>query len=348
MIPPRGIFLLLAVLAGTAALAQTPAAPPAPMPVAPKAATPAKKPAQSEWVFSILPKSFQKNPNVELTVITEMTELGRKQPPASPAAPVYYIAQSSGFHQMGHTSAGEHSLKPEEVERILTRSLAPNGFLPAAPPAHPPTLVIFYTWGSHSMLVEGDPDNPALSAQEVAANLLDRAALVGGVKFSQEMLKLFQEADDLATLNRAPPPDPSGAVAPIPPVLGDAQMEFLNPINRFKAADPKNDFLFEQFTNDVYYVVASAYDYAAVATKTKRLYWRTRMTVAAQGVSQEQTLPTLIASASPYFGKDMSEAETLTKRAVPEGQVEIGTPVVVDPDVPTAALKPVETKPRKP
>jgi hypothetical protein len=324
----------------TGALAQTPAPAPAPGPAAPLTPKPA---AKSEWVFSILPKAFQKNPRVELTVITEMTELGKKQPVATPAQPVYYITQSSGFHQMGHAPSGERTLKPEEVERLLTKALAPNGFLPAAPPAHPATLVIFYTWGSHNLLVEGDADNPALSSQEIARNLLDRAALVGGVKFSQDMLKLFQEADDLATLNRVPPPDPTGAVPPIDPILGDAQMEFLNPINRYKQADPKHEFLFEQFTNDLYYVVASAYDYAAIARKEKRLYWRTRMTVAAQGVSQEQTLPTLIVSAAPYFGREMTEAEILTKRAVPDGKVEIGPATVVEsgvPDPPPARAQP--------
>ncbi len=341
MIPLRKFLRLAPLLLLPVAFAQTPAAPPPPVPALPAAVAPAKKPAKSQWVFSILPKSFQKNPYVELTVITEMTELGKKQPPVSPAAPVYYAMQSSGFRQMGQTSGNERTLKAEEVERILTRSLAANGFLPAKLPAHPPTLIVLYTWGSHNMLTEGDPDNPALSGEQIMRNLLDRAALVGGVKFSHDMLKLFQEADDLATLNRVPPPDPTGLVPPIDPILGAAQMDFLNPINRFKQADPKNEFLFEQFTNDVYYVVASAYDYASVAAKTKRLYWRTRMTVAAQGVSQEQTLPTLISSAAPYFGKDMPEPEILTKRTVPEGQVEIGTATVVEmPAKPEPSAKP--------
>ncbi len=328
--------ILLLCLASALLLPRGSAAAPA-VPKAPAALVPAKKPAKSEWVFSILPKSLQKNPRVELTVITEMTELGRKLPPASPEAPAYFVAQSSGFRALGHSVAGERTLKEAEVERLLTKALATSGYLPASLPAHPPTLIILYTWGSHSMLVEGDADNPALSGEQVARNLLDRAALVGGVKFSQDMMKLFEEASDQASLNRVPPPDPSGAVPAIAPILGPDQMAFLNPVYRFRQADPKNDFLVEQFTNDVYYVVASAYDYASVASKTKRLYWRTRMTVAAQGVTQDQTLPTLITSAAPFFGKDMTEPEILTKRAVRDGQVEIGTATVVDTPPATAA-----------
>ncbi|MEO5959096.1 MAG: hypothetical protein ABIZ49_03085, partial [Opitutaceae bacterium] len=66
------------------------------------------------------------------------------------------------------------------------------------------------------------------------------------------------------------------------------------------------------------------------------LLWRTRMTVAAQGVSQEQTLPTLVLSAAPYFGREMSSAEILSKRTIREGNVEIGTPTVVEPRAPEA------------
>jgi hypothetical protein len=87
--------------------------------------------------------------------------------------------------------------------------------------------------------------------------------------------------------------------------------------------------LLEQTANDIYYVVASAYDYRSASTNKRVLLWRTRMTVAAEGVSQVQTLPALVLAASPYFGKDMAEPELLTKRPVPEGSVEIGTPVVV-------------------
>lgn len=329
-------LLGLVSFAGVAiAVAQT-AAPP-PEPVLPEASVP-KRPQKTQWVFSILPKAFQKNPFVDLTVITEMTELGKKLPPVSPAAPAYFVAHSSGYRQMGEVIAGEHTLKPDEVERILTRSLATNGYLPATK-EHPPTLVIFYTWGSHNLLAEGDPDNPVLSANQVARNLLDRAALVGGVKFSERMLKLFEEADAQAfAANASQPPGSMG------PVITPEMQAFMDPIERFKRADPKNDFLVEQFTNDVYYVVASAYDYAALAKKQRQLLWRTRMTVAAQGVSQEQTLPTLIATAAPYFGKDMAEAEIVTKRTVPEGKVEIGTPTVVGVEAAPAEKTPPAKK----
>jgi len=41
------------------------------------------------------------------------------------------------------------------------------------------------------------------------------------------------------------------------------------------------------------------------------------MTVNARGITQVQSLPTLIASAAPYFGRDMLETEVIVKRARP-------------------------------
>lgn len=290
-----------------------------------------KKTSESQWVFSLLPKSLQKNPHLELTVITEMTEAGKKLPGVSPSKPAYFITQSGGYRALGHAPGNEKSLSPELVEKILTRALAPNGYLPAQPPAHAPSLAIMFVWGSHNLLTEGDEENPSLSGQAVARNLLDRAALVGGEKFAKEMLRLFTQADALSFAANAPVA-PDGQA-----VIGQAQLDFMNPVNLFKMQSAKNAFLVDQAAADVYYVVASAYDYTSLSKKQRVLLWRTRMTVAAQGVSQEQTLPTLIASAAPFFGKEMPEPEILTKRAVREGSVEVGVPTVVEavPSLPT-------------
>jgi len=325
-------FLLVTLLLVGPVLAQAESTP------AGSAETP-KKSGESQWVFSLLPKSFQKNPNLDLTVITEMTAAGKKRPPVSPAKPAYFVTQSGGFRALGHAPGKEKTLSAEQVEKVLTHALAANGYLPARPPATPPSIAIMFVWGSHNLLVEGDDENPALSGNQVARNLLDRAALVGGEKFAKELLQLFSDADAMAAANPPPRVDPTGAVPGIEPILGASQLAFANPVNLFKMKSAKNEFLIDQTAADVYYVVASAYDYQSLASKQRVLLWRTRMTVAAQGVSQEQTLPVLIASAAPFFGKEMSEPEILTRRAVREGTVDVGVPVVVEPAAPARAPK---------
>lgn len=296
------------------------------------AAPPTKVPkkASSEWVFELLPKSMQKNPRLDLTVITEMTEAGKKLPPVTVQSPAYFELFSPGPKHLGHSQGNEVTPKLEEIERLLKRALATNGYLPAAPPSLPPSLLILYTWGSHSLLTEGDDENPVLSGNQVARNLLDRAALVGGEKFAKNLLDLFTQADAMSLASGA-------RTAPgSEPVITPELAEFMNPVSMFKRASAKNEFLVDQAASNVYYVVASAYDHRSVTEKKRLLLWRTRMTVAAEGVSQVQSLPTLVLSAAPYFGREMTEPEILSKRALREGTVEIGTPTVVEP-TPTPA-----------
>ncbi len=285
----------------------------------------------SSWVFSLLPKSLQKNPHLNLTVITEMTPAGKKLPAVSPASPAYFITKSGGHHDLGHSTGGEPALSPEQIEKILVRALAANGYLPAQPPAHAPSLVINFVWGAHNLLTEADGENAVLSGRAVGRNLVDRAALVGGEKFAKQMVDVFTRAEELAGANPPARVDPSGAVHGIAPILGAEQMAFMDPVHQFKLRSEKNEFLVDQAVADVYYVVASAYDHAALARGERRLLWRTRMTVAASGVSEEQTLPTLIATAAPFFGQDMDAPATITKRGVRDGNVEIGTPTVIPP-----------------
>jgi hypothetical protein len=286
-------------------------------------ARPAKA-EKSEWVFSLLPKSLQKNPRLELTVVTEMTEAGKKLPPVTPANPAYFEAYTPGPKHRGHSEAAGRTVAQEEIERVLTRSLATNGYLPFRRPEHPPTLLIIYTWGAHSLLVEADPENPSLPPEMVARNLLDRAALVGGEKFAREMLELFDKANamSLAASARVPPGGEQ--------IFTPEMMAFANPVHQFRMSNPKNEFLVDQTASDIFYVSASAYDYRGFSENRRQLLWRTRMTVAAAGVSQQQSLPSLIVSAAPFFGKETTEPQIIHRRALREGSVELGTPIVVE------------------
>lgn len=336
--PLLALLLLPGAVAADPAPSQAPSASAAaasssaPAPAAKPAAVPApKKPASSgnQWVFSLLPKSLQKNPKVEMTVITEMTEAGKKLPEVTPQAPAYFLAQSAGFHSLGEPSNAKPPL-PAELEDMLKKALAANGYLPANPPAHAPSLLVVYSWGAHYALHPEDDDS--ISGDMVLRNILDRAGLVGGPQFAQKLQKLFEQKSAMLEANPPARPDPTGINPGIEPILGAAQQEFADPIRLFAEESPKNSFIIDQAFDDVYFVVASAYDYAAAGQNERRLLWRTRMTVDAKGVAMNDTLPTLIDTAAPYFGRDMPEPETLIKRALKEGKVDVGTPRVVPED----------------
>lgn len=111
------------------------------------------------WNFRLLPKAFQKNPIVDMTVITEMTEEGRLRPPPSSENPVSYSLLSAGYRRHGEVSGETRSFSQTEVEDHLNRSLAAGGFRAEENPDHPPSLLIVYSWGVHGPLEEGDAGN---------------------------------------------------------------------------------------------------------------------------------------------------------------------------------------------
>jgi hypothetical protein len=315
----------------------------------PNNAAPADAASDSSWHFSLIPKVFQTNPFLDMTVITEMTDAGKQRPLVSPAAPVYYAVHAVGYREIGAPS-NEKTLSAAEIGVLLRRALATNGYLPATP-EHPPQLLIVYFWGVHNLF---DQDNLALSDEQWTNNILERAALVGGEKFAAELATAIERSDSASAsisthLTSASAADPTGRDASPSADYGQSSQPELNsmsnlgaaqsvaqmnalmdPVRLFKQRSVKNEFLVDQASDSCYFVVASAYDYSSVATHVKLLLWRTRMTVNSRGVSQPQSLPTLVVSAAPYFGREMKDAETLIRRVQHDARVEIGTPTVIE------------------
>lgn len=282
------------------------------------------------WVFEPLPKAFQKNPRLDLTVVTELTPEGRKLPEVDDRHPAYYVAQSAGYRRAAAAPAGEKALPDDALEAFVQRSLARRGYYPASDSAAPPSLALVYYWGWHGRPMQTE----TLAGNELARSFLDRAALVGGEEFREELARLLEESSLQAGTAASPTRHMSVDGAAVGPVLGPEQLEFLNPIERFRDRSPKNEFLLEQVGGDVYYVVVSAYDHAQLLRNRRVLLWRTRMTVSTEGVAQADALPTLITAASSYFGREMDGPAVLSRRAVPRGEVEVGLPQVVEEDVP--------------
>jgi hypothetical protein len=257
---------------------------------------------EGQWVFSLLPKSFQKNPLVDQTVLTEMTEEGRKLPVPTAEHPVYYLAHPTGYHTEGHGAAGERPPAEAVVTDCLQRALAVNHYLPATP-AHPPTLALFYVWGSHNNLDQGDELSGAFP--DVGhRNLLSRAALVGGTKFAAELKDVLEKHDLQAEVG------------------GPA---ILDPLRLYLERDYRTRELYEQSRGNCYYLVASAYDFQTLADGAgRKLLWRSKLTVDATGVAMADTLPTLVLSAGQYLGRDMPVAATFLRRIHRNTEVKLG------------------------
>ncbi len=287
----------------------------------------------SNWIFQLLPKAFQQNPRLDLTVITEMTAEGKKLPEVDVKHPAYYVAQSGGYRRTVGAPAGGKNQPSDTMDAFARRSLAKRGYYPSNSPI-PPSLVLVSSWGVSAQL----PRDGTVSNDDPTGNLLDRTGLVGGEKFKAEFTKLLADASsqaDAAIGSATRHMTLDGAT--IEPVLGPGQLEFMSPINRFRESSAKNEFLLEQVGGDAYFVLVSAYPAAALEKNRRVLLWRTKMIVSADGISENDSLPTLINAAAPIFGRDMTEPATLTLRSLPEGSVKLGPLKFLEeePDAPT-------------
>jgi hypothetical protein len=247
----------------------------------------------SPWWTIFVPNAFMPNPQLEMSAYTEFTAAGRNVAPATPAQPVFFVAQSKGYQPMGDGVAGDHPPVAAELDRFLYQALAAQGYLPAKEVSPAPGLALIYFWGVHYNM---DRDLAALFPEKHEQYLLERAALVGGKRY----------AHDLAL-----------------------QMQF-----GVSLADHSvyKDFLRNQASSDLYYVVVSAYDYTRLARGEHQLLWRTTLTVTAQGVSMHEALPPLIVTGGEYFGREMTETVAL-RRNVRRGTVTLGPLKVIESDV---------------
>ncbi|HTZ20376.1 MAG TPA: hypothetical protein VMC06_05795 [Opitutaceae bacterium] len=282
--------------------------------------------------FSLMPKAFQKKPQIDMTVFTTVTDAGRLVAPASPDHPVYYVSYPGGFREFGGAYAGVHPPPVADLERVMKKALASQGYLPVTDTAHRPSVFVVFTWGMHSRL---DPNTEEISPQAAVQNMLERAALVGGTYFANQVGRAYEERA-LSQL--------SGLT------FTDASFNLIDPVHRLTEGNVKAEYLMYQIQEDIYFVVASAYDYASVAQRKRTLLWRTNMTVNSYGVNMKETLPPLIATAAPFFGHETAGPEALQRHINRYGQVDIGQPTVVeymDSSAPAAAPKaaPAPTKP---
>lgn len=247
---------------------------------------------ESGWTgFSLLPKAFQSNPQLEMTYVGELTDFGRTLTPPTPEHPVYYVTYNTGYRMFGDTM-GDNPPKSEYLDKILRHSLSKNSYLPATR-KHPPQLALIFHWGAHNAM---DFEMRSLFPHLSQRHILERSYLVGGHKFRKSI------ADRLA--------------------YGDFPTYHTT----------KNEFLTYQASLGLYFAVVSAYDMAAFQEGTRRLVWRASMTVNTTGVSMVDSLPALILSAAPAFGRDMTEPDIVLRR-VRRGVVEYGPATVVETDV---------------
>jgi hypothetical protein len=242
--------------------------------------------------FSLIPNAFSRNPRLSMTIFTDMTEHGRTLPAATPQAPRYFIALDEGMRTEGEQIGGVISPPPPQLQAMLFRSLADAGYLPA-PAGTAPDLVLIYYWGSHYAM---DLDQAMMFPDLHHQRFMERAMLIGGRAYRKQIWNEFAYG------------------------------------YTFADRTPKKAFLIDQASNDLYFVVVSAYDHAALAAGRRKLAWRTTMTVGTNGISMQDALPPLVITAGNYFGRETMEPVAIFRRAR-RGTVTLG-PLRIVADAP--------------
>ena len=255
---------------------------------------PADQPHSNDPTAQLLPLSFGKNPRLDLVVVAETTADGAKVTRPTPQQPAYYVALDEGYREAGDPIANEKPPTAAEVARALRQALAAGGYQPATAQT-PPTLLLVYHWGSLNR------DSLAIRrGMDLDPNLKARVALVAGRRYEREI------DDEIIQHQLA------------------REMRTSFPAARFLTIQAQQ--LRELAQDNRYFVIVSAYDYAALGRHEARLLWRTKMSASNAGVAMYAALPALLQGGGPYFGRDADEPQFVRVPLGPEGKVETGAP----------------------
>lgn len=113
----------------------------------------------------------------DVLVIADVTPAGKARPPASPEHPVYYEPVWAGFQELGAVVAGERPPSREKAQQALTAALTKLGYLAASARTPPPTVLIFFAWGTLNPDVVTTPGGGADGSDEQVN--FNRAQMLG-------------------------------------------------------------------------------------------------------------------------------------------------------------------------
>lgn len=293
-------------------------------------------------VFSLMPRSFQRSPELDFNVMTEMTAEGRKRGEPTSGAPVYFAIQGGERRQSGDAVNGGPAPTVEAVRRWVLGGLAKRHYLEAKEGGPRAALVLIYHWGSHESPVfdgeEGETDEAAmmgadagtlmlkvLGSERKRKALIDRALLVGGVTFAQELNRAMNEE---AAFRRAN--DTSTRAAETMGLSSLTVEGMLSPFHRYMERDAKTRRLVEESFGGLFYVIVSAFDYNSVASGKPVLLWRTNMSANSSGVSLVDVTQPLIAAGADYIGRETDGGILLVRKIDRQGSVKIGEGEVIE------------------
>jgi hypothetical protein len=218
-----------------------------------------------------------------MVVVAEQTNPEAKPALPTPDHPAYYVAYDAGYIEAGDPVAGEEPPSAAAVAQALRGTLATQNYLPASAPS----LLVVYHWGVIR------PDSHQIrDTFNIQPNLKARIALVATSRMAGEMENFLLER----------------------------RMGRINPAFRvpgFLAIQERD--LLDLARDDRYFVIVSAYDFAALTRRETKLLWRLKVSTRSPGESMAEALPALLSGGAPYFGRNLKDTQNFKAPLFPAG-----------------------------
>jgi hypothetical protein len=208
--------------------------------------------------------------NFEMLVVAETV----KGAPQAQSAPLAYSAIDGGYIEAGDPIVGDTPPTADRVRQALFDAFKAQGF--EANRTSPSVLLTYY-WGVLR------PDREQIRLQYgVKSNLDARIRLVSTEELGGEVENhiLGRQKADGTNMNYSSPPL---LVGPTESVVQNARRPRI-------------------------FVIISAFDYASLSQQHSiKPLWRVKLSALETSGDMDQVIPSLIATGSPYFGKDVPE-----------------------------------------
>lgn len=231
-------------------------------------------------------------PAPDVLVVADNFQKERSEIVPTPDRPVYYIILGGMEWTIGLPVGGERLPKEEELEEQITSALEPLGYLRTTVGGPMPELVLTYTFGGANLEFDSIERTVFSPEGEESSETFSRAVN------SRQICSLIG-------INRARGRMLSGTEAA---ELNDAANE------------------------DRIYLMVAALDARELLKKKKTCVWRTWMSVTSTGNWLNESIPTMLASGAPWFGKETAMPTFITEsdrrarvefgelRVVPDGE----------------------------
>lgn len=256
--------------------------------------------------------------DVQVITVTDTTPAGAERPLPSTIDPVYYVAVSAGYRDLGGIVGGEKPPPKEDVIKTIAKTLAVQGFLPATA-HHPPTLLLLWTWGTLNTDLFYDPSRPDWPPQQ-----LNRSAMLR-----------FLGAYKMGLVTKEPDPFPPEDLLP-----------------GLKLLDNDTEAISDAASEDLYIAAIAAYDFDAATHKKKTLLWTTKISCPSLGLRLSEVLPAMLTIAGPYVGRETSRPVWINASDKFKPDIKIGDPTLVEflesDKLPVIDAKPPSAKPSSP